>query len=651
MDVDYKELQNLLGRCSQALKASETRFHKMIEESADGVIIVDGEGIVRFVNPAAELLFGRKSEQFVGELFGFPVISGETKEIQIIAGYNEVRFAEMRVVETEWEGDIAYLVSIRDITNRKHAEEKIKRDYHIQSTINSILQISLEPVSLEEQLERILDLILTIPWLSIQSKGCIFLIEDDPTVLVMKRSRRFSEIHQATCGKVPSGKCLCGQALSTGEIIFTDRIDDRHEVSYEGIVPHGHYCVPILSGNRVLGVINLYVKEGHMQDKEEENFLSLVANTLAGIIERQKMEEELKKTKGELELRVKERTSELAMTVELLEREIAERKKVEEELAREHRLMQTLLDNIPDSIYFKDKRNRFVKVSKSNAEHSKTTVEKMIGKTDFDFLPKNQAKEAFEDDKKVMRSGKLIKDKIETLTRKNGTENWVSVTKIPWYDEKGTAVGTIGISRNITERKKAEEDLNREREKFISVLIHDLKGPIIPVSGYLKRLIEGKAKSEEDRLRILKIIQKASQELLQNIEHTSKDLRGKSVLQFFHPEEIIFTDMLISSIMNSIPVMEDRGIEILINNKRKESWNNLEKIALKADPSQLKTLIENLLENAIKYAKSEINVELSKTGAYIRFVVSDDVLEYPSNIMKRSLRNTFRFPEVKREQG
>jgi len=148
-------------------------------------------------------------------------------------------------------------------------------------------------------------------------------------------------------------------------------------------------------------------------------------------------------------------------------KDISEQKKAEEKIKYEHSLLQSLLDNIPDSIYFKDTENRFILVNKAKASHSNVTPEEMIGKTDFDFLPEDEAKKTYEDDIKVMETGKPIIDKIEKITRKDGSERWVSVTKIPRYNEKGEVIGTMGISRDITKRIKGE----KETEKYKKVAI------------------------------------------------------------------------------------------------------------------------------------------------------------------------------------
>ena len=180
------------------------------------------------------------------------------------------------------------------------SQEIIRRDVHFQSTVSSILQSSLEPVSLDEQMERIMDAILSLPFLSPQSRGCIYLVEDDPGILVMKAHRGLPESMRAACAKVHFGKCLCGLTASARQIVFADSSDSCHEIEHDDLPPHGHYCVPIASGGSILGAMNLYVEKGYKRDAEEERLLSSVANTLAGIIVRIQAEQEKGKLQEQL---------------------------------------------------------------------------------------------------------------------------------------------------------------------------------------------------------------------------------------------------------------------------------------------------------------------------------------------------------------
>jgi signal transduction histidine kinase len=107
-------------RAQCALQSSESRFRRIIEQNADPIIIIDGQFRIQFANPAIVRLFRRKYEDLVGTVFGFPLPPPDrTTEIEIIDAHGNVSVAEMRAVEIEWEGEKAYLASLRDITEHK----------------------------------------------------------------------------------------------------------------------------------------------------------------------------------------------------------------------------------------------------------------------------------------------------------------------------------------------------------------------------------------------------------------------------------------------------------------------------------------------------------------------------------------------------
>ena len=123
--IERKMWMELEGRRKE-IEASEVRLRQIVEKISDGIVIVDENKTVHFVNPAAEVLFDRKEEKLVGQPFGFPVVVDEATEV-IILGKNKVaRVAEMRVVETEWGSENVYLISMRDITELKQASKKLK---------------------------------------------------------------------------------------------------------------------------------------------------------------------------------------------------------------------------------------------------------------------------------------------------------------------------------------------------------------------------------------------------------------------------------------------------------------------------------------------------------------------------------------------
>jgi len=143
--------------------------------------------------------------------------------------------------------------------------------------------------------------------------------------------------------------------------------------------------------------------------------------------------------------------------------DISAHRKMEDNLAMERDLMQGLLDNIPDAVYFKDRENRIVKVNKFYAEGFKLTPEDITGKTDFDFFPQDQARRMFEDDTRVISTGQPIVGKIERTLLPNGTWNQVITTKIPIFDRQGNIIGTMGITRDMT----AYANMERQRRDML----------------------------------------------------------------------------------------------------------------------------------------------------------------------------------------
>jgi PAS domain S-box-containing protein len=140
-------------------------------------------------------------------------------------------------------------------------------------------------------------------------------------------------------------------------------------------------------------------------------------------------------------------------------RDITERKQAEEALARERDLLYILMDNIPDRIYFKDVYSRFTRVNRAQAQALgvKDPAE-VVGKTDFDFFGIELARDFYADEQEIVKSGRPLIDKVEGVKEPNGQFRWVSVTKVPILDKEGRVTGIAGISRDITERKRNEDE-------------------------------------------------------------------------------------------------------------------------------------------------------------------------------------------------
>ncbi|MBF0587526.1 MAG: GAF domain-containing protein [Magnetococcales bacterium] len=176
----------------------------------------------------------------------------------------------------------------------KKREARKMRDHESQRAINALLKTSIEAhASLQEQFEIALGIILSVSWSLMDDRAAIFLFDKKRNNLTLTAHRNFLPDMVKTCSEIPVGKCLCGKAAELKELVFVSS-HDSHETQVEGIHPHGHYCVPILSKDMELqGVLTLYLPEGHVRDSDEEVFLSTAAGTLAEMIQRSKTEKEL----------------------------------------------------------------------------------------------------------------------------------------------------------------------------------------------------------------------------------------------------------------------------------------------------------------------------------------------------------------------
>jgi len=148
-----------------------------------------------------------------------------------------------------------------------------------------------------------------------------------------------------------------------------------------------------------------------------------------------------------------------------------ERFRSEAQLARERDLLNTLLDNIPDRIYFKDRESRFIRINRALTElFQLNRPEDAYGLTDADFYGPEHAHDALEDERRVMETGEPVLNKVEFEVLQDGTRTWSLTTKLPLRDRKGQIVGTCGISREITDFKEMETALENERNLLRAVI-------------------------------------------------------------------------------------------------------------------------------------------------------------------------------------
>ncbi|MCX8156067.1 MAG: CHASE domain-containing protein [Verrucomicrobiae bacterium] len=191
-----------------------------------------------------------------------------------------------------------------------------------------------------------------------------------------------------------------------------------------------------------------------------------------------------------------------------LKEEIASRARLEEELQRERDLFHTLLDNLPDRIYFKDTQSRFLRINRALADlFGLQHPREAVGKSDFDFFTLEHARPAFEDEQEIIRTGQPLIGRIELETLPDGKKCWAHTTKMPFRDKQGNIIGTFGISRDITslremteQLKKANAELQRSHEELKAAQMQLIQAEKMQSVG---RLAAGVAHEVKNPLAIL----------------------------------------------------------------------------------------------------------------------------------------------------
>ena len=286
--------------------------------------------------------------------------------------------------------------------------------------------------------------------------------------------------------------------------------------------------------------------------------------------------------------------------------DVTERRKMEEALAYERDLLGTLLDNIPDAIYFKDRQSRFLRVGKALAlKFGLVNSDDAVGKTDFDFFSQEHAQAAYDDEQEIVRTGQPMIGKPEKETWRAGEDTWVLSTKMPLRNHSGEVIGTFGISKDITPLKQAEQELAKARDaaletarlkaEFLANMSHEIRTPMNCIMGMTGLLLDTKQTAEQREFTdTIRSSADALLAIINDILDFSKMEAGRLAV-----EQVAFE--LVDTLEGTVELLaeqaEAKGIELAC-------WiDHAIPRRLRGDPGRIRQVLMNLLGNAVKFTE------------------------------------------------
>ncbi len=292
--------------------------------------------------------------------------------------------------------------------------------------------------------------------------------------------------------------------------------------------------------------------------------------------------------------------------------DITEQKSAEQDLKKAYELLASISDGSTDAIYVKDINGRYLMINKEGCNLVGKKQQEILGKDDFSLFPAEEAQIIMDGDRNVMKNSKVLTYE-EIVTSTKGVICLLS-TKGPIYDHQGKVSGIFGIDRDISERKQAEAEIinmnakllktNTEKDKFFSIIAHDLRGPFSNFLGLTKIMAESLTTLSIDEIEKFANSMKSSAtnlyRLLENLLEWAKIQQG---LIPFKPK------------LNPLWVIIDESVEMIVEAAEKKgikiSYNFSSETEVFADSNILQTIFRNLISNAIKFTPRGGNIQIS----------------------------------------
>jgi len=446
-------------RAEAALARESELLQALLDNSPDYIFFKDRESRFIKTNKAhAQNLLGVSDPREVAGKTDFDLYPGEEEDTQRF--YDE----EQRLMETgkpvvgrEWtvpsqatgeavwlsehkvpirreDGEIVGLVCIgRDVTARKQAEKaRARRAVQLQAAaeVSEAVGSILDP---GELIPRIVELVRKR--FDLYYVG-LFLVEDGQAVLHAGTGEAGQKMLEARHKLEVGGESMIGWCVANKEARIALDVGEEAVRFENPLLPEtrSELALPLVSRGEVIGALSIQSTKEAAFTEDDITVLQTMADQVANATANARLYDEAR---------------------------------------RERSLLQALLDNSPDYLFFKDRESRFIRTNKAHAQLllGLDGPQEAIGKTDFDLFKREEAQRFYEEEQKIMETGQPVVTREWSLTSSTtGEEVWLSEHKVPMRDETGQVIGLLGVSRDVTQLKWAEAALVRERDLMRTLL-------------------------------------------------------------------------------------------------------------------------------------------------------------------------------------
>lgn len=482
----------------EQLLQAQTRLTQVINAQSDAILVIDFNGEIEFVNPAAEMMFGRTTDELIGQVFGYPVASGTDIEIEIVNRERQHIYAEMRITELEWNNNPALLAVLRDTTERHEYEQKLemyhqlfenagdgiafidKDGYYIQANsawchmtgypIDEIGKLHMSQVSSHDHARSTLDGLQTEG--SWRAKTKMYHRDGAIIDVDAKSVAIYDEFGQVD----RYGSILHDMTDYNNIVAELERTQQRLK-TYMDHTPALIYAKDKSGSYTYVNKTVINTMPG-LQGKSIEDF-----NIGAAIAEISESDKEIFAT-GEPQqteqhvhfagedywflLTKAPVFDENGDVFEILaiSIDISERKRAEQALAEERNVLRTLINAIPSLIVIKDREGKIITANEAYLRFSSyEKMEDIIGRTSVELFPYS-GEYGHITDLVCMEMGEPKVDNEVPITVYDQSQKWYSITKIPLKNDQDIVTGIVGVSNDITQQRQANERLRISEAKY-----------------------------------------------------------------------------------------------------------------------------------------------------------------------------------------